>query len=307
MKLLIVGKEEYYSTTRIVEEAHKAGYMADVIAMQGLRFEVGETGMAVYAGNKNVSEEYDTLFLMKFYPYFSEALMLAEWAKMQGMHVLDRTFAEDNYVKSKLYDSWKLAEEGLPVPDSLQAMSMEEAGKSFEDLAWPAVAKGVHGSQGKWVFKVDTIHEAKKQLKGGRSGIFIFQEFLEIEEEYRVIVVGGKTIGAMKKHAMLGDFRRNLALGSDAESVELPVAYREMCEKAAEVLKCEFAGVDLVIACGKPYILEVNRRPQFKGFERVTGLNVAKLFVDYVSQDRNRRSAERGKVHALSGAYQKAG
>jgi len=305
MQLLIIGKKELAMSGRFLEEAQASGHTADLASMRELRFEVKDGDMSVFAGDKEVTESYDTIFLQNFYPYFSEALMLAEWAKRKGLRVIDRTFAEDNYVKSKLYDTWKLAEAGVPVPDSIQAMSMQEAEKSFANLEWPAVAKGTHGAQGRWVFKVDTIHEAKKQLKDGMVGIFVFQKFLPIEEEYRVIVIGGKVLGAMRKLEMNGDFRRNLSLGAGAEPAELSEEHRQLCITAADVLKSEFAGVDLVMAGGKPYILEVNRRPEFKGFERVTGLNVAKTFIKYVTEDRNCGSAERRKIHALPVPHKK--
>ena len=306
-RFLIIGKKEFYCTQRILEEGLGHGLEVDVFSIREVRFEVTEHGMEVFVGNKSISESYDIIFLQNFYPYFSEGLMLAEWAAVKGIRVIERTLVEDNYVKSKLYDLWKLAEAGLPVPASIQAMHMEAAEKSFSKMNWPTVAKGVHGAQGRWVFKVDTIKEAKKQLKDGMVGIFVFQEFLSIQDEYRVIVIGGKYLGAMKKFGVNGDFRRNLSLGSTAEVAEIDAGLRTLCESAAKVLKSEIAGVDLVITGGKPYILEVNRRPGFKGFERVTGINVAKAFIEYVIKDRDRWPAERGQVHAVPVAHKKTG
>ena len=49
----------------------------------------------------------------------------------------------------------------------------------------------------------------------------------------------------------------------------------------AKVCKLDYCGVDIMKDReGNNYILEVNRQCQFQGFEKATGINVAKAVVE---------------------------
>ena len=51
--------------------------------------------------------------------------------------------------------------------------------------------------------------------------------------------------------------------------------------RAAEVMGRDIAGVDLVPADGEYAVIEVNSAPEFEGFERASGLNVAREILRY--------------------------
>ena len=56
---------------------------------------------------------------------------------------------------------------------------------------------------------------------------------------------------------------------------------RELAEKVARVCGLDYCGVDIMKdEKGNNYILEVNRQCQFQGFEKSTGINVAKKVVE---------------------------
>lgn len=307
MRLLIIGKKESYAARRLKEEGDRAGRQVAVVSVSDLRFDVTEGRRSVFVGETDILSRFDAVFPLCFGPYYSETLMLMEWAATRGVRVIEASLAAGKYVSSKTYDIWKLAEKGLPVPASMQCMGIRDAGRAFETLGSPLIVKGVHGARGRWVFKVRTQEELRKHLDADQSGIFVFQEHVDIEDEYRVMTVGGRAVGAVRRAPIQGEFRRNFSLGAALESVPLTSQLSILAETASRVLGYALAGVDIAISRGKPYILEVNRRPGFRGFEAATGMNIAKAFIDYVAQDRDCWSAECGKVHALHGHHQKAG
>ena len=293
MKLLIIADPGVRENQRLAEEGRRSGHVVDLARIEDVAFNVGNSGREAILNGRSICAAYDTLYLRYFYPYFSEALLLAEWAGKRGLRVIDRSLIEENFVYSKVYDAWRLAEAGVPVPDGFQVMKLKNAEALLKNRRWPVVAKGVHGSQGRYVFQVENLTQARKSLKKDVVGFFTFQECLKIDEEYRVLVIGGKHLGAMRKVRPERDFRHNLAVGAAGVRAELPRALTNLCERAAAELNREFAGVDLAIAGGKPYILEVNRRPGFVGFEEAAGINVAKTFIEYVAKNRHRRIAQR--------------
>jgi glutathione synthase/RimK-type ligase-like ATP-grasp enzyme len=169
------------------------------------------------------------------------------------------------------------------VPTGFQAMRQEIARQRLADTHQPVVAKGVHGSKGKYVFRLDDPAEELERIDDDLVGFFTFQQYLEVEREYRVLVLDGQPLGAISKQPAKGDFRRNFSLGGQVEAAELNADLREICRQAAQTLGYQFAGVDLAISHGRPYILEVNRSPGFAGFEEATGQNVAAAFLKMVA------------------------
>lgn len=305
MKILIIGRKESYAMLRFKEEGLRCGVHVVVAQIEDLRFEITEGMRSVFIGQTDILSKFDVILPLRCKLYFSEMLMLSEWAASRGVRVIDSALSHGEFVSSKTYDLWKLAEKGLPVPSSIQCMDMQDVARAFEQLGAPLIAKGVHGSQGRWVFKVESLKELESQFNGQQSGFFVFQKYLEIEEEYRIMTIGGKPVGMVRKTPLKGDFRANYSLGAHQEQVPLTPHLSILAETASRILRYQFAGVDIAISGKKPYILEVNRSPGFKGFEAVTNLNVAKSYIEYVITNWNRRSSERGKVHALHGHHKK--
>lgn len=282
-KMLIISSPELHESRRLRNEGARAGWRITVAPFDRLGFVVRPRRRSVYLGNKDVFRSFDVIYFRHFYPYISEALLLAEWARYRGLRVIDRRLAEKNFVQSKMYNYWKLAEAGLPVPPGFQVLDLRTASRLLKGNRWPVVGKGVHGSRGRYVFRLESPAQARRELKRDMVGFFTFQDYLEIEAEYRVLTVGYRAIGAMRKIRPDGDFRHNLAIGAVGSSAELPGRLLRLCERAARILGHEFAGIDLALADGKPCILEVNRAPGFAGFEEATGINVAAAFLRHAA------------------------
>ena len=84
----------------------------------------------------------------------------------------------------------------------------------------------------------------------------------------RVLIIGNKVVGAMKRQAQKGEFRSNLHRGGTASSIRLTAEERETARAAAKVLGLNVAGVDLLQTKDGPKVLEVNSSPGLEGIER---------------------------------------
>ena len=124
----------------------------------------------------------------------------------------------------------------------------------------------------------------------------ILQEYIAESKgrDYRVIVVGGRIIAAMRRQAKKGEFRSNLHRGGLGVRVELPKAYRQAAIAAAKVMGLEVAGVDMLQGNDGPKILEINSSPGLEGIERTSGVDVAGAIIahaeKFLSKRRKRRS-----------------
>jgi ribosomal protein S6--L-glutamate ligase len=100
--------------------------------------------------------------------------------------------------------------------------------------------------------------------------------------DIRVMVVGGRVLGAMQRTAKLGRFRANVHQGADVSVFPLDDQLEWLALRAAEVVGLDIAGVDLVRGADGYRVIEVNSAPGFEGFEKATGRNVAAEMLRYV-------------------------
>ena len=151
-------------------------------------------------------------------------------------------------------------------------------------FGWPVIAKHEKGFQGKSVRKFEEFKELEhfvKKINEKNVGMFLWQKYLPTKWDLRIIVLNGQTIGAMKRSAVGDEFRSNFSLGGNVEVWNLSESDKQIAEKVAKVCGLDYCGVDIMKdEEGNSYVLEVNRQCQFQGFEKSTGINVAKLVVE---------------------------
>ena len=102
-------------------------------------------------------------------------------------------------------------EEGIPIVETkifYQKSQVKE--DSFNDWGYPVIAKHEKGYQGKSVRKFENWKEVKRFLKRINEknlGMFLWQRCLPTRWDIRVIVIGGRAVGGMKRSAAGDEFR----------------------------------------------------------------------------------------------------
>ena len=174
----------------------------------------------------------------------------------------------------------------FPAPLCYQADAevLEDALDKIEGtLGYPLVVKRSYGSCGTGVYLVQNRTELKKKSAELICEPHLYQQYIKESRgrDIRVIVIGGKVLGAMMRTSEK-DFRSNLALGASAQIYELSPEETKVCEKITTVLGLDYCGIDLLPAEDGPYLCEVNSNAFFLGFERTTKLNVAGAYADHI-------------------------
>lgn len=102
---------------------------------------------------------------------------------------------------------------------------------------------------------------------------YIVQERRPIREEMRVFYLRGEVLRIAETRTSKTETQKVKATGSrDLSDTEMDFVKRAM----AKMPQLDFVGVDLaVLENGELMIIEVNRSPQFAGYYRVTGVNLA--------------------------------
>ena len=204
-----------------------------------------------------------------------------------GVLFINSSDAIDN-VKDKLYTMQILAENNIPHPKTMLVRCPVDVKYVESRVGFPIVVKSLSGTHGKGVYLAENkrnfsqLMDMIEQLNG-RFNI-ILQEFVSDShgKDLRVIVVGGKVIGAMKRESVDGDFRANITRGGEAKPVELDEQMEYLALESTRLLNLDIGGVDLLYDNDGYKICEVNSSPGFLGMEKYTDIRVAEQIVMYV-------------------------
>lgn len=99
--------------------------------------------------------------------------------------------------------------------------------------------------------------------------------------DWRVLVIGGKAVAAMRRVGGKG-WIHNFARGARCEPAELDTALARTAERAAAALELDYAGVDLIPNpddVEAPLVLEVNGVAAWRGLQAVTQVDIAGALV----------------------------
>lgn len=220
--------------------------------------------------SKPLSDYKDHLIFIrtiKHYGFIS--YILSQLAIKEGIQVIDE---QHQYMAhfGKLHQMFYLAKEDMLIPKTYFAPTYSE--KHIENainyLQLPIVIKEFEVDRGEGVYLAKTEEELRLLLKDLEETEVLFQEFIPNDYDYRLLVLGGKTVVVEKRiRTDKNEFRNNISVGGIEEFVSLDSIPKEMAALAQEAARhnhLQIAGVDFIIDKDNNfYILEVNRAPQF--------------------------------------------
>ncbi|MFA7169478.1 MAG: hypothetical protein WC178_01360 [Candidatus Paceibacterota bacterium] len=171
-------------------------------------------------------------------------------------------------------------------------------------LKFPIIEKLDLDAQGKSVVKIDKIEDIKDTKDK------IYQNFIPNEGDFRILCLGGKVLGVIKRVAKVGDFRNNFSQGGSVDSVQdkdVVDKVSKIALKVASIFNLDFCGVDIICNknSGEYSFLEVNTYPWWEGFQRVTGMNVADKIIEHCvdAYDRSKKG-NKGNYDLINKCYQ---
>jgi RimK family alpha-L-glutamate ligase len=202
----------------------------------------------------------------------------------QGVRIYNQAQAIERTV-DKAMTSFLLRMHGVATPATWVCESRaqvelvrQNAAQSNQQL----VLKPLFGSQGQGVRKLLSHELLPVPMQQYVDGVYYLQEFIESAHkphDYRVFVVGGKVVAAMKR---LGEsWVNNVASGGRCEAIVPDEQMVALALKAAQAVDIDYCGVDIIqSASGEYYVLEVNSIPAWRGLQGVTDFNIAEVLVD---------------------------
>ena len=168
----------------------------------------------------------------------------------------------------KLLTARLLRRAGLPHPRTV----LIERHSELPDLDLPAVVKPRFGSWGKEVRLCRDREELRAMLEGLSCRLWfratgaVAQELIPpLGHDLRLVVAGGRVVGAAKRIAPPGEWRTNVALGASVVPAEPPPVAAELALAAARASGLDLVGVDLLpTGPGGFSVIELNGAVDFR-------------------------------------------
>jgi RimK family alpha-L-glutamate ligase len=283
--ILLVGvKREAFVTNRFVTELEKNKQPHLFIRWSSLLFKDSE----IYSGKKKLDFKKISAVIFSVPGYnlaidksasvkmtftLTDALFfLLKKLKESQIPAINRDFLLDypyynKFVQSQIFQSKKISAIPTVHLSDNKPDKVIEALRKFS-FHFPIVAKQSQGGMGENVWKIKDSSELTSFLEDRRNDNLVFQPYIKNDGDFRILVIGGKSLGIMKRSARKGEWKNNFALGGSVA----PYRDKKMerfSEAACRKMGLDYAGVDVIVDHGKYRVIEINVFAVFAGFEKV--------------------------------------
>lgn len=204
-------------------------------------------------------------------------LMDLLWLERAGVRVLNCASAL-LAAHDKLLTARVLGVAGLPHPVTTHLPPTEEE----SPLEPPLVLKPRYGSWGRDVYRCDTAADVERCLRRVRGlpwfrrhGAIVQELVPPPDHDLRLLVAGGRVVGAVERVPAPGEWRTNVSLGGSLRRAVPPPEACELAIAAAQALASDFVGVDLLpLEGGGWVVLELNGAVDFRPEYSLGGTDV---------------------------------
>ena len=145
----------------------------------------------------------------------------------------------------------------IPQTQILPATEVAEQ-QILDEFAFPFVAKEIKNSMGRGVHVIHDRHELRHYRE--TNPVLYIQEYLPIDRDLRVVLIGNKVVAAYWRIAAHGAFHNNVAMGATVSFDNIPASAIELVEQVARQLDIDHAGFDVAFVDGWCYLFEFNVR-----------------------------------------------
>ena len=289
MRVAIFGNNPMiYEARRIRHELMRRTISYDFISHKRINY----TESGIFYGKESLDFSHYTVAFFRSSMYTDERctfrlenenFLLLQQLLRHGVRVVNQEILRTYQRYNKFVQSQIFARHAVPTPRTLHvndnAPANVRTALEHVKMDFPIVMKHSAGSLGAKVHYIQSDAALDAALQGRRNKNLIFQEYIPNREDYRVLVIGGKSCGIIKRAARDGEWRNNASLGA-AVAVHEDPAMERFAEEICARIGYDNAGVDIILRDNAYVVLEINLTPGFEGFERATGVNVAAKFVD---------------------------
>ncbi|MBI4066370.1 lysine biosynthesis protein LysX [Candidatus Gottesmanbacteria bacterium] len=189
--------------------------------------------------------------------------------------------------ENKFLTSLTLVRHHVPTPRFALVFNEDQAKKAVGEIGgYPVVIKPVSGSWGRLVARVNDEHaleavlEQKAILGGPDHHAYYIQQYIEKPgRDIRIHVIGGRVVAAIYRQS--SHWVTNTARGAQALPCQIDTDLETIAKKAGDAIGEGVLGIDVFETNDGYVVNEVNHTMEFKNVQRVTGIDIAGIILDY--------------------------
>ena len=182
----------------------------------------------------------------------------------------------------KYYALTLLEENGLKVPETVVTEDPKKALDAFNRFG-DVVIKPIFGSRGIGVTRVTDAEVARRIFRSLSfyHNVLYVQKFIPHgNRDIRAFVVGNKVVAAM--YRISENWKTNVSQGAKTLAVKPSTEVTNIAVKAAQIIGCDIAGVDIMEGEEGYIVNEINSQPGFKGLQSTTTIDIAGAIIDHI-------------------------
>ena len=171
----------------------------------------------------------------------------------------------------------------LPHPRTRVFYGNRQKQSILDHFAYPFIAKIPRGSaMGRGVYLVRDEKELRDYLD--RVSPAYIQQYLPIDRDIRVVVIGGRIVHAYWRIAPPDEYRSNVAVGGRISLEAIPEKARALALQVARTCCWDDVGIDICENKGRFYVLEANMKYGKDGF-REAGLDYEQIMESMIDNE----------------------
>lgn len=273
-----------YKINRFIPEFNSRGIKIDVFVNNGTLAKI-ENGEIII-----------NLPKADFVLYMDKDIYLARMLEKAGYHLFNRA----DFIKmcdDKVLTFISCANEGIKMIKTIAGPlvytdTLEEENYSFLDtiekeFGYPLIVKKVYGSLGEGVYIANDKNELRDIYSKLYRNPLLFQKYIGTSrgKSVRVLIIDHEVVGGFERYNT-DDFRSNFGTTATSKKLENNSKFFEIAKILARKLDILYAGLDFLYdENDEPILCEINSNAFFEEFEKVTGIDVAKRYVDMIIKE----------------------
>lgn len=264
-----IGEKKETFAQLISERISSSGIKITLARFSDITFSLDGTNISVEVLGENI-KNFDLVYYRRVGDrFFSLGGSLALCLNHFKIPFYDTCFLDVGPDEDKFTNQVRLSLAGLPTIPTFFCWHTQidlYKDKIIEKFGLPLVAKSLGSHRGIGVSLIKKKEDFNDLWKEDDKKDFLFQKYLENDEEFRLLVLKDRVAVAERKiRTNPNEFRSNVALGAREEFVDIakiPQAMKDIAVKGAQTLKIQTAGVDILVdKSGNFWLLEINRGP----------------------------------------------
>ena len=260
MRLVVFADDPDWHCRRLVDACRRHGAEVTVESLRRCRFRLGAGGSGIEIPGFNGGTP-DVVFVRNIpsgsFEQVTFRLSLLHGLRELGVRVVNDARAIERCV-DKSMTSFLLARAGIPTPATWATENPEQAADIVRREKGPLVLKPYRGSQGRGVHVIWDADELD-DVSNDEGPVFAQRYHTPEGQDHKIYVIGEQMFGVKRI------FPARTYEEKTGQPFTITHELREIALRCSRAFGVELFGFDVIISGGRPYVVDIQSFPGFKG------------------------------------------